>query len=99
MSYVLYYSKYCDNCKNLLYSLGKSDIQKKIHFLNIDKRVKEGKKLYVMLENGQKILLPPMIKQVPALLMLNRGNQILFGNDVMNFYKPLIKREGVILWQ
>jgi len=93
MSYVLYYSKYCDNCKNLLYSLGKSDIQKKIHFLNIDKRVKEGKKLYVMLENGQKILLPPMIKQVPALLMLNRGNQILFGNDVMNFYKPLIKTE------
>ena len=40
MSYVLYYSKYCDNCKNLLYNLGKSEIQKNT-FLNIDKRVKE----------------------------------------------------------
>ena len=93
MSYVLYYSKYCDNCKNLLYNLGKSTIQKKTHFLNIDKRVKQGNKLYVLLDNGQKILLPPMISQVPALLMLNRGNKILFGDDVMNFYKPMLKEE------
>lgn len=93
MSYVLYYSKYCDNCKNLLYNLGKSEIQKKTHFLNIDKRVKEKDKIYVLLDNGQKILLPPMVTQVPALLMLNRGNQIIFGNDVLNFYKPMIKEE------
>ena len=46
-----------------------------------------------MLDNGQKILLPPMVTQVPALLMLNRGNQIIFGNDVLNFYKPMIKEE------
>lgn len=93
MSYVLYYSKYCDNCKNLLYNLGKSSIQKKTHFLNIDKRVKQNNKTYVLLDNGQKILLPPMINQVPALLMLNRGNKILFGDDVMNFYKPMLKEE------
>tara|TARA_B110000008_G_scaffold246990_1_gene258206 strand:- start:5446 stop:6018 length:573 start_codon:yes stop_codon:yes gene_type:complete len=93
MSFVLYYSKYCENCKKLLYTLGKSDIQKKTHFLNIDKRIKEKNKIFVLLDNGQKILLPPMIKEVPALLMLNRGNQILFGKDVMNFYKPLIREE------
>ena len=61
--------------------------------MNIDKRVKEKDKIYVLLDNGQKILLPPMVTQVPALLMLNRGNQIIFGNDVLNFYKPMIKEE------
>ena len=28
MSSVLYYSKYCDNCKKLLYELGKTEAQK-----------------------------------------------------------------------
>ena len=44
MSSVLYYSKYCENCKKLLYELGKTKIQKDIHFLSIDKRInREGK--------------------------------------------------------
>jgi hypothetical protein len=93
MSYVLYYSKYCDNCKSLLYNIGKSDIKNKTHFLNIDKRIKENQKLYILLENGKKILMPETITKVPALLLLNKGNQILFGNDVSNFYKPLLKEE------
>ena len=38
MSSVLYYSKYCENCKKLLYELGKTKIQNNIHFLSIDKR-------------------------------------------------------------
>ena len=38
MSCVLYYSKYCENCRKLLYELGKSEIQNSIHFLCIDKR-------------------------------------------------------------
>ena len=29
MSSVLYYSKYCENCKKLLYELGKTNVQKK----------------------------------------------------------------------
>tara|TARA_B100000902_G_scaffold400027_1_gene474738 strand:- start:6774 stop:7343 length:570 start_codon:yes stop_codon:yes gene_type:complete len=93
MSYVLYYSKYCENCKNLLYTIGKSEIKNKTHFLNIDKRIQENNKLYILLENGKKILLPETIKKVPALLLLNRGNQLLFGNDVINFYKPMVKKE------
>ena len=31
MSSVLYYSKYCENCKKLLYELGKTKFQKDIH--------------------------------------------------------------------
>jgi len=95
MSYVLYYSKYCSNCKDVLYELGKTNVKEQTHFLNIDKRTKENGKIYILLDNGKKILLPESINKVPALLLLNRGNQILFGSDVLNFYKPIIKEEKI----
>jgi hypothetical protein len=54
-----------------------------MHFINIDKRVKKANgATYVILENGQDILLPPTINKVPALLLLNKGHQVLFGNDI-----------------
>ena len=40
MSCVLYYSKYCDNCKKILFKIGKDKIKDDIHFLCIDKRKK-----------------------------------------------------------
>ena len=93
MSSVLYYSKYCENCKKLLYELGKTKIQKDIHFLNIDKRINRGGKMYIILDNGNEIFMPPNIRSVPTLLLLNRGNKILVGNDVANFFKPQIMGE------
>jgi hypothetical protein len=95
MSSVLYYSKYCENCKKLLYQLGKSDIQKNIHFLSIDKRIDRGGKIYIILDNGNEIFMPPNIVSVPTLLLLNRGNKILVGNDVINFFKPQISQEKI----
>ena len=68
MSSVLYYSKYCENCKKLLYQLGKSNIQKNIHFLSIDKRINRGGKIYIILDNGNEILMPPNIVSGPTLL-------------------------------
>ena len=73
MSSVLYYSKYCESCKKLLYELGKSDISKQIHFLSIDKRIEKDGKLYIVLDNGCEVFLPPNIKKVPSLLLLNKN--------------------------
>ena len=95
MSSVLYYSKYCENCKKLLYQLGKTDIQKNIHFLSIDKRINRGGKIYIILDNGNEIFMPPNIVSVPTLLLLNRGNKILVGDDVINFFKPQISQEKI----
>ena len=91
MSCVLYYSKYCQNSNNVLKFLGKSDLQNSIHFLCIDKR-RRGQKgnLYIILDNGMNILLPESIKQVPALLLLNK-NQIIFGEkNILEFFKPKV---------
>ena len=93
MSSVLYYSKYCENCKKLLYEIGKTKIQKNMHFLSIDKRIQKNEKWYIVLDNGKQIFLPPNIVKVPSLLLLNKGNKILIGDDVLNFLRPQIYQE------
>ena len=94
MSCILYYSKYCEVCKKYLQLLSKSDIQKDIHFICIDKRIKDSNnKTYIILENGQKIILPENITKVPALLLLNQGYQVLYGEQILQHLKPRQQQE------
>jgi hypothetical protein len=89
MSCILYYSNYCEHCKKLLQTLSKSNNQKEIHFICIDKRVKDNNnKTYIILENGQKIIMPENVTRVPALLLLNQGYQVLYGESILQFLKP-----------
>ncbi len=90
MSTILYYSNYCNNCKQLLHIIARwGNIKDDIHFINIDKRVsKPNGTINVILENGQEILLPPTITKVPALLLLNKGHQVLFGGDINKHLEP-----------
>ena len=79
---LIYYSNYCESCKKLLAYLGKSEAKQHFHFVCIDKRVKsKDGQLYVILENGQQILLPPSIERVPAMVIL-ASNQVLFGEQI-----------------
>ena len=86
MSSILYYSNFCEHSKKLLQSISKTQLGKDIHFMCIDKRVSEGGKIYIVLETGQKILLPENVAKVPALLLLN-NNQILYGDNIYNHFK------------
>lgn len=89
MSYILYYSKYCEVSKKYLQTLSKSNIQKDIHFICIDKRTKDANnKTYIILENGQNIILPDNVTRVPALLLLNQGYNVLYGEKILEFLKP-----------
>ena len=96
MSSLLYYSNYCENSKNLLRCLSNSSIKNEIHFLCIDKRMEQQGATYIELENGQRILLPPTITKVPALLLLNNNHQVLFGNDIINYFEPKQQMENNI---
>ena len=87
MSSILYYSKYCEVSKKYLQLLSKNP-QNDIHFICIDKRVKENNKTYIVLENGQKIILPENVTRVPALLLLNKGYQVLYGEQILEHLKP-----------
>ena len=90
MSCILYYSNYCDKCKNLLRLVGKSELKKDMLFICIDKRFRNPNNggIYVILENQQKIVLPPQVQKVPAMLLLKDGNRVIFGNEIMDKIKP-----------
>ena len=102
MSTILYYSTYCENCNKLLQIISTSNSKKDMHFINIDNRVRKNGAVYVVLENGQEILLPPTVNKVPALLLLNKGHHVLFGNDINKHLEasnvihtnPVVKNNG-----
>ena len=89
MSSILYYSNFCEHSKKLLQSISKANVSKDIHFICIDKRTKDANnKIYIILENGQKIIMPENVSRVPALLLLNQGYQVLYGESILQHLKP-----------
>ena len=89
MSSILYYSNFCEHSKKLLQTLSKANISNDIHFICIDKRTKDNNgKMYIILENGQKIIMPENVNRVPALLLLNKGYEVLYGESILQFFKP-----------
>lgn len=80
--------------------LSKTDVQKDIHFICIDKRVKDANnKTYIILDNGQKIILPENVTKVPALLLLTQGYQVLYGEQIMHHLKPKQQQEVKVATQ
>jgi hypothetical protein len=95
MSSILYYSNFCEHSKKLLQTISKSSIQNDIHFICIDKRTKDSNgKVFIVMENGQKIIMPENVNRVPALLLLNQGYQVLYGEAILQHLKP--KQEAVV---
>ena len=89
MSSILYYSNFCEHSKKLLQTLSKSQVSKDLHFICIDKRTKgPDNKIYIVLENGQKIVMPENVTKVPALLLLNQNYAVLYGDNIYNHLKP-----------
>ena len=93
MSTILYYSNYCEHSRKLLQFFSKTDIKKDIHFICIDKRVKDNNnKTFIVLENGNRILMPENINRVPALLLLTQGYNVLYGDAILQHFKPTQER-------
>lgn len=89
MSSILYYSNFCEHSKKLLQTISKANVSKDIHFICIDKRTKDANnKIYIILENGQKIIMPENVTRVPALLLLNQGYNVLYGESILQHLKP-----------
>ena len=89
MKYILYYSNFCNHSKQLLMTLSKSKIKDEMHFICIDKRIKgQNNQTMIIMQNGSSIALPSNIIEVPSLLMLNHGNNVLAGDSILKFLEP-----------
>ena len=90
---IMYYSKYCKNCDKVIKILSRSSVKDYIHFLPIDKRTNKGGKLSILLDSGGSVLLPSSISRVPALLLIHQGNRVLFGDEIINFFREDFDKE------
>lgn len=97
---ILYYSNYCKHSQKVVQTLVKSNMQDKISFICIDKRKKDpnDNQTYINLENGSKILMPPNIHSVPALLLIKNNFMVLYGDDILqNFHNDMKKNSSEIV--
>ena len=89
MSTILYYSNFCEHSKKLLQTISKLGDPSNIHFICIDRREKDhNNKIFIILENGQKMIMPENVNRVPALLLLTQNYKVLYGSDIINYLKP-----------
>lgn len=93
MASIIYYSNFCEPSKRLLQTVSKTNICNSIHFICIDKRVKEQNNTYAILPNGQKMIIPPNITNVPAMLLINGGGQVIYGDQIYKHLQSSIKQE------
>jgi hypothetical protein len=94
MSSILYYSNFCEPSKKLLQTVSKTQNVNNIHFVCIDKRVKDANgKVFIVLQTGQKLLMPENVTRVPALLLLNQNYKVIYGDEIYRHLKPQVAQE------
>lgn len=91
----LYYSNYCKHSQRVLHFIVKGNLTEKINFLCIDKREKDinNNQTYIVLENGKKVIMPPNIQSVPALLLVKNGYRVLLGDDIIQHFQSAANLE------
>ena len=52
--------------------------------------------MYIILENGGKVILPPNIQSVPALLLINENYRVLYGTEIVQRFHKDIKQQANI---
>ena len=87
---ILYYSKQCVFCNDLILLLSKSKQKNDIHFICIDKRevLSNGKK-YIILDNNKKVLLHPSVNSVPSLFILKNNTNIIGFKNILKHLKVI----------
>jgi hypothetical protein len=67
-------------------------------FVCIDKRGRDPQtnQMYIIMENGDKILMPPNIHSVPAVLMISNNYKVMYGDEIVKYYEPSIVNDKMV---
>lgn len=90
---ILYYSNYCKHSQKIVQTLVKNNFKDKISFICIDKRKKDqnNNQVYIVLENGSKVVMPPHIHSVPCLMLVKNNYQVMYGDDIIGHFHQRMK--------
>lgn len=89
---ILYYSNYCKHSQKVVQTLVKGNLQDTLSFVCIDTRKRDPNtgQTYISMENGSKVVMPPNVHSVPALLLINQNYRIILGDEIIQHYHPEI---------
>jgi len=92
---ILYYSNYCKHSNKILQFVAKGNLTNDINCVCIDKRTKDPKtnQVYIVLENGKQLMLPPNIHSVPALLLVSQNFRVILGEEIIKHFEPKIRKK------
>lgn len=87
---IFYYSNYCKHSQKILQTLGKTTQVDQISFICIDKRSLDPKtnQVYIELESGAKVIMPPNLHSVPAMLLVKQQYHVIYGDEILDYLKP-----------
>ena len=89
MNNIIFYSNYCENSKKVLTELTKTQLKEELYYICIDKRRKAPNgAIYIILENGQEIIMPPTVTVVPCLLLIKDGHKTVTGSEIITYFQP-----------
>ena len=90
---ILYYSNYCKHSQKIVNTLVKNNLKDKLSFLCIDNRKKDTRdnQVYILLENGSRVIMPPNIHSVPSLLLVQDNYKVIYGDEIIKHYHPQMK--------
>lgn len=84
----LYYSNFCKHSQRVLQFLVKGNLTGKINFLCIDNRERgNDNQMYIILEDGKRVVMPPNVQSVPSLLLVRQGYRVILGDDIIAHYQ------------
>jgi hypothetical protein len=98
---ILYYSNYCIHSKKVLQYLAKEGLTNQFNCICIDHRVRDPKtsQIYIVLENGKQIMMPPNVHSVPAMLLVKQNFRVILGEEIIQYLQPKVKQNNAIATQ
>lgn len=86
--YVVFYSNRCDHSRELLAKLARHPVSRDVAFVCVDRREAQGSSMYAVLEGEKRVKLPAELSEVPAALLLEKGNVLVSGSAVSAYLPP-----------
>jgi len=92
----LYYSNYCKHSQKVLQFLVKGNLVNELNCLCIDKRSRDqhNNQMYIVLEDGKRVIMPPNVHSVPALLLVKQNYRVILGDEIISHFQPKVKQQA-----
>ena len=84
---VFYYSNHCRHCPRIIQFITKNGLTDRLNCVCVDRRERssENGAIYVQLDNGARVVLPPNVNCVPALIQVSNKYALVVGDDILAY--------------